>query len=336
MKRFLTYAFPLLLACSLDAAMPEMTTLPERSSDVVLAELVQLAATLKLENALAEFATTYHSTIKLARVRYGTVDNELAPAYVFTPVKVVSGRKYPGLVFVRGSTHGQFGNRYFALIEEAIERGYVVICPDIRGSIGYGLTYYKKNDIAGKQIDDVLKAADYLVESTPMVDPDQLVIMGYSHGGLMTLYAIEKAPDRFKAAVDIVGPANLVAYAARRTSAVDRAELFGQASLAGAENNPRILIEKSPIAHVDKIRTSLLIIAASNDTIVPVPLHQDPLIAALQIANVEHEYQVYENPPGGHEFFPDTLVGLEALGRAFDFLDKKLSRRAQAEEAKPK
>ncbi len=330
MKSPLVFASAFLLSGSLFAATPAAAPLPETSTDPVIIGLAQLAATLKLENALAEFISLYSSTIKLKRVRYGTVDNELAPAYLFTPVNIVPGKKYPGLVFIRGSGHGQFGNLYFDLIEESIKRGYVVICPDIRGSIGYGLAYYKKVDVAGKQVDDVISAADFLVESTPMVDPSRLAIMGHSHGGLMTLLAIERAPDRFKAAVDVVGPANLAAYVARRTSPADKAEIYGQPSFAGADKDPSILIEKSPIAHVAQIRAPLLVIAASNDTIVPVALHQAPLIAALEAAKIQHEYQVYQNPPGGHEFFPDTRVGHEALVRAFDFLDKAVNARPAA------
>jgi dipeptidyl aminopeptidase/acylaminoacyl peptidase len=311
---------------SLTAAPVTQTPLREAGTDPVSVELAQSVAGLRLELAVAEFISRYQSSIALRRVRYATVDHELAPAYLFTPVRMDAGKKYPGLVFIRGSGHGQFGTRYFRLINEAVGRGYVVILPDIRGSIGYGLDYYKKADVAGKQVDDVLGAADFLLEHTP-VDPARLAIMGYSHGGLMTLLAIEKAPDRFAAAVDVVGPANLSAYVARRTSPAARAELFAQPSLAGAEQDPDILVQKSPIAHVAKIRTPLLIIAASNDTIVPVSMHQSPLIAALEAAKVKHEYQLYENPPGGHEFFPDadTQVCRDALSRAFDFLDKAVN-----------
>jgi dipeptidyl aminopeptidase/acylaminoacyl peptidase len=308
------------------AEPPIQTPLREASTDRDSVELTQTAATLRLELAVAEFISQYQPTITLQRVRYATVDQELAPAYLFTPARIDAGKKYPGLVFIRGSGHGQFGTRYFRLVKEAISRGYVVILPDIRGSIGYGLEYYRKSDVAGKQVDDVLGAADFLVEQAP-VDPDRLAIMGYSHGGLMTLLAIQKAPDRFKAAVDVVGPANLAAYASRRTSVAARAELFGQPSLAGADRDPDILVQKSPIAHVARIRTPLLIIAASNDTIVPVALHQDPLIAALKAANVKHEYQLYANPPGGPEFFPDadTQACKEAMARSFDFLDKAVN-----------
>ena len=321
MKSLRLFVAALLCNTSLLAATPTIEPMPVQSTNPVSIELTQLAATLKLENALAEFVSLYHATIQLKRVHYGTVENDLAPAYLFTPVNVVPGRKYPGLVFIRESAHGQFGNRIFDLIEQAIARGYVVICPDIRGSSGYGLAYYKKIDIAGGEVDDVLSATDFLVASTPIVDPKRLAIMGVSHGGLMTLLAIEKAPDRFKAAVDVVGPTNLTAYAARRTAAADRAEFYGQPSLAGADKDPNILVEKSPIAHVAQIRTPLLILAASKDTIVPVEWHQVPLLAALEAAKIKHEYQLYPNPPGGHQFFPDTLVGHEALSRAFDFLD---------------
>lgn len=73
--------------------------------------------------------------------------------------------------------------------------------------------------------------------------------------------------------------------------------------------------------------------AASNDTIVPVEWHQTPLLAALEAAKIKHEYQLYTSTPGGHEFFPDTLVGHEALARAFDFLDRAVNANAAAKKS---
>ena len=43
----------------------------------------------------------------------------------------------------------------FPFVKEAVERGYVVIAPDYRGSTGYGEAHYKAIDYGGKEVDDV-------------------------------------------------------------------------------------------------------------------------------------------------------------------------------------
>ena len=40
--------------------------------------------------------------------------------------------------------------------------GYVLMFPEYRGSRGYGAEHYKAKDYGGKDVTDVLDAADYL------------------------------------------------------------------------------------------------------------------------------------------------------------------------------
>ena len=48
-------------------------------------------------------------------------------------------------------------------------RGYVIICPDYRGSTGYGESFHNEIDYGGYEIDDVMSAVDYL-KTLPHVD----------------------------------------------------------------------------------------------------------------------------------------------------------------------
>jgi dipeptidyl aminopeptidase/acylaminoacyl peptidase len=309
----------------LAADEPKFEPMPARPATVAAIQAQQAAWTQELERTLVAFDSRYGSTIRMERAQFPAIDHRLGPAYIFTPLAMKPGRKYPGLVFIRESAHGQFRPSYFPIIEEAIRRGYIVICPDIRGSTGYGLAYYRDVDIAGKEVDDVLSATEFLVQHVPAVDPQRLAVMGISHGGMMALYALEKDPGRFRVGVDVVGPTSLAGYLARRVTAADRAEFFGQPSLAGAETNPAILVDKSPIAHVNRIRTPLLVMAVTNDVYTPVDLHPGPLVAALNAAKIAHEYHLYKDAPGGHGFFTgDSRLAENAQQDAFVFMDRAL------------
>ena len=72
---------------------------------------------------------------------YG-IKNERHPLkiqqYVFMPRKAEAGRKLPLIVLPHGGVHGDFGTYHVHIVRELVERGYIVIAPDYRGSTGYG------------------------------------------------------------------------------------------------------------------------------------------------------------------------------------------------------
>ncbi len=84
--------------------------------------------------------------------------------------------------------------------------------PEYRGSRGYGAEHYR-NDYGVTDTADVIASGDYMAKQA-FVDAGRLGVLGQSRGGMTTLLAIAKAPQRFKAAVDIVGLADFVAYMA--------------------------------------------------------------------------------------------------------------------------
>lgn len=79
-------------------------------------------------------------------------------------------------------------------------RGYALLSPNYRGSVGYGDKFLsdligRENDI---EVEDILKGVDWLV-GQGIADPDRLGVMGWSNGGYLTNALITKS-DRFKAA----------------------------------------------------------------------------------------------------------------------------------------
>jgi dipeptidyl aminopeptidase/acylaminoacyl peptidase len=228
---------------------------------------------------------------------------------------------------VHGGYHSSFDAEFFPHVARAVAEGYVVVFPEFRGSRGYGKAHYDAQDYGGKDVDDVLAAADYLARR-PGVDGARLGIVGISRGGMTALLAIEREPRRFAAAVDIVGLTDFVAYMSykpdfRRRDVAKTPRFRG---LPG-ENLPAYM-EVSPINHVDRIETPLLILATTHDDIVPVQLHTQRLIDALKARGKPFESKIYDRAPGGHGFYHgDTPEARDAAARVTEFLKKHLKSR---------
>jgi dipeptidyl aminopeptidase/acylaminoacyl peptidase len=271
------------------------------------------------------FMQEFGERVRLKRVAFASADRTLIPGYLFTPVKLEAGKKYPGIVMVHGGFHERFDWRWFQLIDVAVSKGYVVIFPEYRGSRGYGENHYV-NDYGITDTADVLASAEYFA-TLEYVDPSRMGILGQSRGGMVTLLALEKAPTQFKAAVDIVGLTDFVAYMAYkpeyRRQEVARESAYFKGKLPN--ENLAAYMEVSPINYVDKIVTPLLVMATRGDKIAPIDLHTGRLLDALKARGKVFESKIYDNAPGGHIFMDgDTPEQRDALQRSFEFLGKYL------------
>lgn len=271
-----------------------------------------------------EYLMTQSCCVKMDFVRYPS-GKDLIPGYIFTPPQIAPDRRYPAVVLVHGGFHQHFNVEWFALIAELIKRGYVVIFPEYRSSQGYGETIYK-NDYGTTDVADVLAAAAYF-SGKPYVDASRLGIIGESRGGMVTLLAIEQEPERFKAAVDIVGLADFVAYMAykpdwRRKQVAQESPSFGGKL---PDQNLAAYMKVSPINHVEKIKAPLLVLATTGDEIAPLDLHTGRLLDALKARGKTFEAKIYDHAPGGHVFLHgDTPERDDGYNRIFAWLEKYL------------
>ena len=127
-----------------------------------------------------------------------------------TPKKLAAGQKAPLMVFVHGGVHGRFDLIYLHPIRELLQQGYIVVAPDYRGSTGYGGEYYNQIDYGGAEVDDVHTIKDRALENLPHVDTTRVGIMGWSHGGFITLMTIFRWPHEFKVAYAVCPVSDLV------------------------------------------------------------------------------------------------------------------------------
>ena len=228
------------------------------------------------------------------------------PAYLFEPLQTRGAGGHAAMVWVHGGVHGNWGINYFPFVKEAVERGYVVICPEYRGSIGYGEAHHNAIDYGGYEVDDVMSAVEFL-GTLPHVDRERLGIMGWSHGGYISLFSVFRDKTPFKAAAAMVPVTNLVFRLSYKGPSYQRS-FSTQSRVQGLPFEKRALyIERSPLYHVDKLQTPLLVHVATNDTDVDF-VEDQQIIDALRSRKPDlAETKVYVDPvpgpsSGGHTF----------------------------------
>ncbi|MBC7927408.1 MAG: S9 family peptidase [Bryobacteraceae bacterium] len=245
-------------------------------------------------------------------------------ALTFIPKRLDRAKKHPLVVFAHGGVHSNTGSSYVHIFRELIERGYSIIAPDYRGSTGRGGSFYNQIDYGGREVDDVDAGREWMLERYPFLDPARVGMIGWSHGGLITLLNIFQRPKQYAVAYAGVPVSDLVARMGYKSESYR--QIFAARNHIGktADEDVKEYLRRSPISHVDKLATPLLVHTNTNDEDVNV-LEVQRLIAALKAAGKKFEYKIYENAPGGHIFNRiDTKLARDSRLEIWKFLDTVL------------
>ncbi len=230
-------------------------------------------------------------------IKYKSFDGLEISAYLYVPKGAKKDGTNPGVLWPHGGPEWQEKNLFNKYFQIMVNRGYVVIAPNFRGSTGYGKTFQSKiyKDWGGNELKDVLGAYDYLLNSG-YTDKTNIAVVGGSFGGFMTLTCITKAPDLWKCAVDVFGPSSLLTF----MDSIPEHWKPGTIELVGDPVKDRdLLIERSPINFVDNIKCPLFIVQGKNDPRVK-QAESDQIAAKLTAEGKEVEYLVLEDE--GHGF----------------------------------
>jgi len=243
--------------------------------------------------------------------------------YVFTPKKSFGGGKLPLLVLPHGGVHGDFTTYYAHIIRELMAQGYIVVAPEYRGSTGYGEWFYKLIDYGGREVEDCLAARDWAVKNHPRVDAKRVGILGWSHGGLITLMSLFNHPDSYACGFAGVPVSDLVLRMGYMTQ--DYRDLYEAPYFIGQSANQNLAEYKrrSPVWNVDKLHKPLRVHTNIHDEDVNY-IEVEHLIQALKAAGKKFEYQVFD-VPGGHSFDRlDTPEAWSARKKIYAFLARYL------------
>ncbi len=252
--------------------------------------------------------------------------------YSFVPKDRRPGEKLPLIVLPHGGVHADLDSLYMAhIVRELVTQGYAVIAPEYRGSTGYGRTFYEQIDYGGLEVDDVHAAKDWAVENLEGVDGGRVGLVGWSHGGLIVLMEAFAHPKDYRCVFAGVPVSDLVArmgYASDEYRA-----LFSAPGHVGKTVREDIEAYKrrSPVWHVSKLETPLLVHTNTNDEDVN-HLEVEHLAQALKEAGKKFEYRVFQDAPGGHSMDRlDTRLARDARRDVYRFLSRHLGAPRPAE-----
>jgi dienelactone hydrolase len=267
------------------------------------------------------YAARSAGVMDYAKVSYASaVDGLEIPAYLFQPLEKRGPRGHAAMVWVHGGVHGNWGETMLPFVKEAVARGYVIICPEYRGSTGYGADFYNAIDYGGKELDDVVSAVEYL-KTLPHVDPDRLGIMGWSHGGFIAAHLLFREQHPFKAGAAIVPVTNLVFRLSYKGPGYQRSYAT-QREIGGLPFEERgKYIERSPVYHVQNLKVPILVHVATNDEDVNFVEDQQLVYALRALKPDLAETKIYVDPAPwgasvGHAFSrrvdPETLERVDS------------------------
>ena len=179
----------------------------------------------------------------------------------------------------------------------AAGQGYAVFLPNYRGSTGYGTAFSKQHQ--GRYTDpefrDLVDAKRALVEAG-IADADRVGVTGGSYGGYATAWTSTYYSDEFAAGVMFVGISNQISKFG--TTDIPY-EMYNVHSRAWPWDNWQKMLDVSPVYHVDKANTPLLIMHGAEDTRVD-PGQSYELYRSIKVRKPDLPVRLVLYPGEGH------------------------------------
>ena len=204
----------------------------------------------------------------------------------------------PAVFFVHGAGYLQNVHRWWSSYYREymfhhllIERGFLVLDIDYRGSAGYGRDWRTGiyRHMGGKDLSDHVDAVNYLVKEHG-VDPKRIGLYGGSYGGFITLMAMFTEPDVFAAGAALRPVTDWAHYENRYTANI----------LNLPQNDAEAYRKSSPIYFANGLKGALLICHGMVDTNVN---YQDTVRLAEKLIELRKEnWEVASYPVEDHGF----------------------------------
>lgn len=243
---------------------------------------------ISLNNGAIKQITSLNSDVladkqlgEVEEIWYTSTDNARIQGWIVKPPNFNATQKYPMILHIHGGPHAMYNVGFSYPYQNYAASGYVVLYTNPRGSTGYGTAFGNAIDNGYPSVDhqDLMAGVDAVLEQG-YVDEEQLYITGCSGGGVLSSWAIGQT-DRFAAAavrcpvtnwMSFAGTADIVQWAYHRFDGY-------------FWDNPTKWLEHSPLMHVGKVKTPVLLMTGELDLRTPMSQTEE-YYAALKVLGV--------------------------------------------------
>ncbi len=244
---------------------------------------------------------------ELARVPLGTAktinytsrDGKPIPAILTLP-PASEGRNLALVVLPHDWGTYDDGQMFDWFAQFLATRGYAVLQPQFRGSIGYGQLHEDAGarEWGGLIQNDIADGVRHLV-ANGTADPRRVCIVGRGFGGYSALWGAAFASETYACAASIGGYSDLPIYIAgeRQSSGAESKYVEYWLDQIGRPEDPK-LAAWSPARHAERFRIPVLLMHGTADTDVPIAQSElmyrvlrdaDKNVTFIRLAEGDHE-----------------------------------------------
>ena len=218
---------------------------------------------------------------EVEEIWYTSTDETQVQGWIVKPPDFDANKEYPLILHIHGGPHAMYNVSFSYPYQNYAANGYVVLYTNPRGSTGYGTAFGNAIDNGYPSVDhfDLMAGVDAIIDQG-YINEDELYITGCSGGGVLSSWAIGQT-DRFAAAavrcpvtnwMSFAGTADIVQWAYHRFDGY-------------FWDDPTKWLEHSPLMHVGKVKTPVLLMTGELDLRTPMSQTEE-YYAALKILGV--------------------------------------------------
>jgi dipeptidyl aminopeptidase/acylaminoacyl peptidase len=225
------------------------------------------------------------NTIRLSapeEVSWTSFDGKTIQGWVQHPPDFDKSKHYPFVLQIHGGPHSAYGNVFTHEFHYLAAKGYVVLYPNPRGSSNYGQDFGNiiQYRYPGDDYKDLMAGVD-MMSKRSYIDPKRMGVIGGSGGGLLTNWTITQT-DRFAAAVSLRSIADWSGFWFTADFTQYTPSWFRKAPW----EDPADFVARSPITHVAKVKTPLMLIDGDDDLRTPPSDGGEMMFRALKYMKV--------------------------------------------------
>jgi dipeptidyl aminopeptidase/acylaminoacyl peptidase len=234
-------------------------------------------------------------------VTYPSLDGQSVPALLYRPRQPVPGS--PAVVYIHGGPNWLTQITWDPLIQHMLSRGWAVLAPNYRGSTGYGRQWQYANrfDLGGKDTEDILAGAEYLI-GAGVADPRRIAVTGRSYGGYLTMTSLTRYPEHWVAGSAVVPFINF--FTGHRNSRQDLRH-WDLENFGDPDKDYDLYYERSPYFFLERIQAPVQLICGAHDPRCPA---SESLQAHDRLVELGKTCDLVMYPDEGHSFLKTENV----------------------------